>query len=552
MFLKANGKDGRIYYTLAHNERVDGKIVCNTIQYLGKLSDEQVNAVKAWLDSSPIGKAKVPMISIPSWRDVRITESFNHGSVALAYSVVKRTGLIPILFDGLAGEGNTQDIVKISLLIIVNRLVAPCSKRHILTWMNYTTLPFILGINNAKVHENKLYRTMDVVWKRKDKIERLLWERKTKHEYDGTCKVYKDLTSSFFYGNKSEVGKHGYSREKRPDLLQVNWSLVVTPDGKPITMEMYPGDVPDKNTVNGTCHRLKTLFKIEDCVFLGDRGLMTEDNVQVVNGYEYHYVFAEIEDNVIDVIEEALSKGFKVIDDDMSACKIKRDEENYIVIKSKDKLLRDMASRLKRVEKGEEILLAGLQTVKNGTWVKHDVVLKHLLKKLVKKKVDTFFDLEIPPTPVKEFTWTVKDTNREKTDGILVLRTDLKQSMDEIVEMYKGMWIIERGFRTIKSHLKVKPMNHRLRKRIGAHLFLCVLAYYVSKEIEEKLDEGIDQTDVLIEKFSSISFNRLEIGKHNPVRVNRVTELNLEQKRYLKKLGISKKSFDSMKNVELV
>jgi len=427
-------------------------------------------------------------------------------------------------------------------------MVAPCSKLHILEWMPQTTLPFLLHLNVNRIYDNMLYRAMDEIWINKDIIERNIWERKTKTSIDGKCQVYKDLTSSFFYGKKSEIGAYGYSRDKRPDMLQVNWGLVVTPDGKPITMEMYPGNVPDKNTVADTCHRLKTLFKINECIFLGDRGMITEDNVRIVKEHEYQYIFAEIEDNVKEIIEEGLLKKFEVIDEDMSACQIEKNDEKYIVIKSKDKLIQDMESRERRVNEGEEILNAGLKTVKNGTWVKHDVVLKHLLKKLVKKNVDTYFELHIPPTPVKEFTWTRKKIEQEKIDGIWVLRTDLNQPMNEIIEMYRGMWVIEKGFRTIKSVIEVRPINHRRKNRIGAHLFLCVMAYYLEKEMEEKGKEHKLEMEAyqMIEKMKTITFDRIRVGGINGIDSEVITNLSSEQNTILDVLEISKKGFNSV------
>ena len=541
MFLREIPSKGNIYYSLVHNVREKGRFVQRTIHYFGRLTDEEVKNIRRWIDAFPKGGEK--FVPINNWQDVKKLASFLHGETAICHNFWRSSGFQDLFFEALG-----LDATKMAELIVVNRMVAPCSKLHILEWMQQTTLPFLLHLNANRVYNNMLYRAMDEIWINKDIIERNIWERKTKLSIDGKCQVYKDLTSSFFYGKKSEIGKYGYSRDKRPDMLQVNWGLVVTPDGKPITMEMYPGNVPDKNTVAGTCHKLKTLFKIKECIFLGDRGTITEDNVRIVKDHEYQYIFAEVEDNVKEIIEEGLSKKFDVIDEDMSACQIEKVDEKYIIIKSKDKLIQDMETRERRVSEGEEILNAGLRTVKNGTWVKHDVVLKHLLKKLVKKNVDTYFELHIPPTPVKEFTWTRKRIEQEKIDGIWVLRTDLNQSMGEIIEMYRGMWIIEKGFRTIKSVIEVRPINHRRKNRIGAHLFLCVMAYYLEKEMEVKGKEHKLEMEAyqMIEKMKTITFDRIRIGGIYGIDSEVITNLNSEQSNILEVLEINKKNFNSV------
>lgn len=541
MILRGIPRKGKIYYSLVHNVRENGKTVQKTIHYFGRLSDEQVENIRRWVKAFP--KKGEKFIPVLNWRDVENTGSFLHGEVALCHTFWNLSGFQKIFFEAVG-----PDATKMAELIVVNRMVAPCSKLHIIEWMKQTTLPFILHLNAERVHENMLYRAMDKVWVNKETIERTIWERKTKQTISGMCEVYKDLTSSFFYGKKSEIGAHGYSREKRPDLLQVNWGLVVTPDGKPIMMEMYPGNVLDKNTVENTCYKLKTVFGIKECVFLGDRGTISEKNINTVKGYEYHYVFAEIEKNVMDIIQESLSKRFETIDEDMSACLIERENERYIVVKSKEKAKREMASREKDIEKGKEILKSGLETVRKGIWVKHDVVLTHLLKKLVQCGVDTYFELHIPQTPVREFTWTRKKIEQEESDGIWVLRTDLTQPIKDIIEMYKGMWIIEQGFRTIKSVIKVRPMNHRLKKRIGAHLFLCVMAYYLEKEMEEQAKEGgLDiGASSLIENMRTITFDRIRIGGKDGIMSEIVTNLSLEQERILDILKISKGKFNSV------
>jgi len=541
MFLREIPSKGHIYYSLVHNVRENGRFVQRTIHYFGRLTDEQAENIRKWVKAFPKGGEK--FVSINNWQDVEKLASFLHGETTLCHNFWRISGFQEIFFEAL-GLVTT----KMAELIVVNRMVAPCSKLHILEWMPETTLPFLLHLNANRVYDNMLYRAMDEIWEKKDLIERNIWERKTKPSIDGKCQVYKDLTSSFFYGKKSEIGAHGYSRDKRPDMLQVNWGLVVTPEGKPITMEMYHGNVPDKNTVADTCHKLKTLFKINECIFLGDRGTITEDNVRIVNEYRYQYIFAEIEDNVMEIIEEALSKKFETINEDMSACQIEKGDEKYIVVKSKEKFIQDLKTRERRVNEGEEILNAGLNTVKNGTWVKHDVVLKHLLKKLVKKNVDTYFELHIPPTPVKEFTWTKKKVKQEKIDGIWVLRTDLKQPMSEIIEMYKGMWVIERGFRTIKSIIEVRPINHRLKKRIGAHLFLCVMAYYLEKEMEDKAKKKNLNIEAyqMIEKMRTITFDRIRVGGSDGIDSEVITNLNSEQNSILDALEVNKRSFNSV------
>jgi transposase len=131
---------------------------------------------------------------------------------------------------------------------------------------------------------------MDHIYDIRDDVEKRIFDRLKELFGISDNVLFYDITSSYFEGDGCKSAQFGYSRDKRPDKKQINWGLVLTKDGFPITHEVYPGNVPDKTTVDYICDKLKNKFGISRCIFIGDRGLITEDNIKILTENKYEYI----------------------------------------------------------------------------------------------------------------------------------------------------------------------------------------------------------------------------------------------------------------------
>lgn len=563
-YLKKVVSKGVAYYYIAESIREGPDVQTRIIRKLGRLSPNEVEYWKRLLEEPIVKPSQSSSIDI---KDFHNYLSLRHGIIAFGHGLWKKLGLDRILRESLSHTPNKSRSVKLCEIMVLNRLEQPCSKLHLLEWMPKTSLPFILSLDPDTLYDNLFYRTMDILWERRDGIEKKIWEQIVKPLTNGTI-FQKDITSSYFEGRGPPTAKYNrYSRDHRPDCTQVCWGLVETEEGYPITMEIYPGNTVDKTTVKASCQRLKDVFNITTGIFVGDRGLTTDENIETVRSspYEYDYVLAETNSDVLEILDTARAKGLDVWERERTAQQVLPgydvpeeyilkgtdvyvNEERYVVAWSNEMENDDLQFLAKQIQKGEEIIENANRYAKNHPNVHHHKILKMATRNLEKKKVSTYFDVFIKSEKpvILGYRYQKKVQNEKDNAGYWVLRTSLKKPKGlEIIEIYRGKWVLEQTFREIKSVLKVRPVRHRKDKRVEVHIWICVLGYLLVKIVEMEVRKaGIKETgENIFEKFRDIRLN--EDGSET---LNRrwwsVTDRNLEQKNVLNALGLDDKIFN--------
>ncbi|MCL5068649.1 MAG: IS1634 family transposase, partial [Thaumarchaeota archaeon] len=241
-------------------------------------------------------------------------KSWNHGIPALAASLFKQLGIDTILLHSLSKVSNKSYVSKLIESMVINRLDDPCSKLKLLDWMDQSSLQFILDIPppGMKLHVNSFYRAMDYLWERRDLIEKKIFDNIVKPRSSKSGVIAKDLTSTYLEGEESPLADYGYSRDHhRPDLKQVTWSLIETEEGYPVTPEVYRGNTVDKSTLKESVERLKKIFGITSGIFIIDRGIATEENIQFLAREGFSHLASESVRDVQEIVDEALSFGLE-------------------------------------------------------------------------------------------------------------------------------------------------------------------------------------------------------------------------------------------------
>ena len=529
LHLKAIPKGERTYYHLATSFRDGPHVRTRYLHHFGALTPQQAEGLRHWLGQwTALGPGRVPSLAASPRDALEFEEnlpSFRHGIVALGHAAFGRIGLRNALNDAFGRAPEKGFRLKLVEAMVLNRLEDPSSKLRLAEeWYGRTSLPHLLDLSVSSFDEDDLYETLDLLDARRDRIEALVYERVIRPlegESGPSGVLMKDLSSTYFEGNgvRSTLEAKGYSRDRVRGSLQVNWSLVLTPKGYPVTLEVYSGNTKDETTVAGTVERLRRVFGLTEGTFVGDRGMLTGANLKLLHAAGFHYVVAETLWNEKEVLAEATKKARAPLnlaragkgrqsrlevgvprseqkELEESFCEvIGKDGRRHIVIFSAAKREDELASLEERLRAGRTIEKWARAGVKRGEWTEadHHELVKSVTKQLVKEGADLLYEVEWDQDTVGGLNLIV---NRERKEwegakaGWWMLTTDTELSGPEVVKVYKSLAVVERAFRTIKGPIRVRPVHHQLDRRIRAHLSVCVLAYLLERWVQLKVREG--------------------------------------------------------------
>jgi transposase len=416
-----------------------------------------------------------------------------------------------------------------------------------LDWMPGSAAPFLVGVAAPDCYENLFYRAMDRLWARRDSLEQRLYERVVRPTTRPPTILYHDLTSCYYEGVGGPLARFGYSRDHRGDRPQITWGMVVTPAGLPITMQVYPGNTTDNTTVISMRERLTNTFGIREGIYVGDRGMKTAEVLEDLHRHGFHYVLAEVNRNVEEILREAPKhRAVPIGESNVAREVIGDDGRRFVVLLNADRRRHELEVLDLRVAQGRSILEQLRKALAKGPVRHHHTILRQAHAVLEAKGLGDLFELDWNEDTIQGLTAKLKErvARRKREAGWWVLTTDTELPVAEVAQLYLGLGIIEQGWREIKSVLEVRPLHHRLDRRVEAHLLICMLAYLVQQVLEMRLKQAkVPMTGPrAVESFQSIVLNDLEIGKSG-VRRQIVTELGKEHQAVLRGAGLGSKAF---------
>lgn len=471
---------GRVYEThlLRRTYREGGKVKHETV---GNLSHLPANAIEA------VRRALKGEVLLAADERLECVRSLPHGHVAAVLGSVRKLGLDKILSARSCRE---RDLV---IAMIVARVVAPGSKlatsRAISADTAETSLGDMLGVEDAD--EDELYEAMDWLLARQARVENELAHR----HLDNTLVLY-DVTSSYFEGRTCPLAKRGYSRDKKRGKLQIVIGLLCNREGRPVAVEVFEGNTGDPKSVAPQIKKLRERFGLERIVVVGDRGMLTDARIREdlgpVEGLSWITALRA------PAIQRLAAKGAvsRSLFDETDLAEISSEDfPGQRLIVCRNPLLADERSRkreelLQATEKELDKIVAATRRDRQRLQGADKIGLR-IGRVLNKYKVGKHFDLEITET---SFAFSRKQDqilDEAALDGIYIVRTDVPEedlSAQDTVRVYKSLSVVERAFRTMKTiDLKVRPIHHRKEDRVRAHVFLCMLAYYVEWHMRQKL-----------------------------------------------------------------
>ncbi len=463
---------GKIYEThlLRRSYRDGGKVKNETLGNLSHLPRPVIELIRRSLRGETfvaVGEA------------FEITRSRPHGHVQAVMTAMQRLGFASLVFSKASRH---RDLV---VAMVAARILAPATKLATSRWWHTSTLAEQFGVSDAD--EDDLYAAMDWLVERQHTIQKKLAAR---HLHEGAPVLY-DLSSSYFEGTTCPLARRGYSRDHRRDKLQVNYGLLTDAKGCPVAISVHEGNTSDSLTFLPMVAQLRQDFGIERMIMIGDRGMISNQAIKEMR-----------KSDGIDWITALKSVSIRSLLHQQHLQLDLFDARNLLEFSSPDypgeRLVacRNLQLARLRAHKREELLCATernlqkiLVQVQAGKLRGKDKIGVKVGKVINQYKIAKHLELDIGERSFSFARNARSIANEAALDGLYIIRTSVPAThMDsaDCVRHYKSLANVERAFRSFKGiDLKVRPIHHRLERRVRAHLFLCMLAYYVEWHLRE-------------------------------------------------------------------
>jgi transposase len=488
---------------LRESYREGDQVKKRTLANLSKLPDDIIDNLKLALKGATLSMNE----GIPNHFEV--IRSLPHGHVMAILETIKKLGL-----DKIISEKSSR-IRNLVVAMIVARIINPKSKLATARGFNSETGSQSLGqlLDLEKADEDELYNALDWLLEKQEKIEKHL---ALKHLESGTLVLY-DVTSTYLEGNGCELGKYGYNRDKKKGKTQIVFGLLCSAKGCPIAVEVFAGNTSDGATLSGQIEKVRKGWGIENVVWVSDRGILTNSKikelVKPIEGLDYITgltkpqirKLAEVEVIQLGLFDQVNLVEFEsedYPDERLIACR-------NPFIAQKNQLQRE--ALLEAVEKELDLIVQATQREKRALKGQDKIALR-VGKILNQFKVNKYYNLEITEEGFSYQRQRELIAQETALDGVYVLRTSLESTLMDAattVKAYKSLSQVEEAFRCYKSiDLKVRPIYHYKGDRVKAHIFLCMLAYYVEWHLKQCLapllfeDEEIDDGSLNVIKAS--------------------------------------------------
>ena len=517
MFLRAtnrkkDGKDHR-YFSIVENQRVaGGKSVQRTVLYLGEINDQQQAAWRKTLSVFDEDEQQYRSLSLfPDDREVpagavdsiqvrlsglELRQPRPFGNCWLATELWDQLGLDEFWRQRLPDGRQAVSWEKVLRLLVVNRLLEPGSEfrlhRH---WFVESAMDMLLEEDFAVAAKDRLYRCLDTIVEHKQEL--FVWLKQKWAELfnaDFEVLLY-DLTSTYFEGEMEENPKarRGYSRDSRPDCVQVVIALVITPDGFPLAYEVMDGNTSEQKTLKPFLQRIEKTYGKARRVWVMDRGIPAEATLSWMRepGRDMYYLVGTPKGRINKHEKKWLDLPWQHVRDSVQVKLYEDEGEIYVLARSDGRQAKEIAMRRKRLVR----LLLKLRAMRRSLPGRDRVLLRIGAAKKEAGRAFGFVRIQIPKADEavtrKTFSFAVdkqKLRAAEQRDGHYLLRSNLTAEEPAVLwARYIQLTQIEAVFRSLKSELGIRPVYHRLERRVDAHIMVAFLAYCLQVTLKNRL-----------------------------------------------------------------
>lgn len=577
LFLRSHQrrKDGKVhkYWSLVENRRcADQRIVQRHVLYLGALTPAQElsweKTAQALVAPAASQSASLPGLATERELQAREVEAIavhlhqfrierprQWGACWVALTLWNFLKLSEFWGQRLAASREGTHWLNVLMALVVYRLIDPGSEwrlhRH---WYEQSALGDLLGEDFGLVAKDKLYRCLDRLLAHRDELFRFL-QRRWQDEFGAKFDVLLyDLTSTYCESDPpfppEDKRRFGYSRDKRPDCVQVIIALVVTPEGYPLAYEVLPGNTSDKTTLKSFLKKIEKLYGKAQRVWVMDRGIPTEAVIEEMQQADpsISYLVGTPKGRLTKLEAQLVKLPWQQARPSVRVKLLPQDKELYVFIESADRLQKERAMRLRKLK----VLLKKLKELqqRKKKLSRDELLLAVGQAKEQAGRVYGLLEIHWPEAGqdinAQTFTFRLQRARYRiwrRREGRYLLRTNLTTADPKMLwEYYLQLTAIEAAFKNLKDDLQIRPLYHQKEDRIEAHLFVAYLAYCLQVTLQSKLKQiagGLTPRSVL-EKFATIQmmnvhFPTAEAGKELVFR--RYTQPEKEHQMMLSQLG---------------
>jgi hypothetical protein len=449
---------------LREGYRERGKVKNRTLANLSHWPAEQVELLRRVLR----GERLAPVDQL-----FEAVASPHHGHVQAVRLAMQHLAFEPLL----ASRPSRERALVVAM--VAARILEPDSKLATTRWWHTTTLPADLGVADAD--EDDLYAAMDWLLERQARIERKLAAR---HLQEGGLVLY-DLTSSYFEGSTCPLAAFGHDRDGKKGKLQVNYGLLTDARGCPVAVSVFKGNTGDPKTLLPHVERVRADFGIEHLVLVGDRGMISQTQITALKGLPGVDWITALKTGAIRELVAGGHLQLGLFDERNLFALHHPDFPGERLVACRNPELATLRARKRQalLEATRKELERVRGMVARGRLRGQDAIGVRVGKVINKYKVAKHFRLTIRDDGLDFQLDEAQVAAEAALDGLYVIRTSVppeRLGPEDAVRSYKLLSQVERAFRSLKTvDLKVRPIHHRIEPRVRAHIFLCMLAYYV-------------------------------------------------------------------------
>ena len=509
---RKDGKEHR-YFSIVESRRVARqRVVHRTVVYLGEINDTQQAAWRKTLEVFDEKQQQFATLSLfPDDREIAV-DNVNALQVKLGDMQLER----PRAFGGCwlgcelwrqlrldqfwqarlpeGREGVPWE--KVLRLLVVNRLLDPGSEFRVhREWFDQTAMAELLGTDFAVAEKDRLYRCLDRLLEHKQELFQHLrqrWQDLFAPHFDV---LFYDLTSTYFEGEAAAVkkAKRGYSRDHRPDCLQVIIALVITPEGFPLAYEVMDGNTSDRTTLRSFLDHIEKTYGKARRVWVMDRGIPTEALLAEMRdpARPVFYLVGTPKERVRQHEQKWLELTWQQVRESVQVKLYEHEGELYVLAKSQGRQAKETAMRRKRLAR----LLRKLRAMRHSLPSRDQLLLRLGAAKKEAGRAFGFVTIRVPKAneEVTRQTFTFatdkeKLRQAEQRDGHYLLRSNLTGEDSAVLwERYVQLTRIEAAFKAMKSELGLRPIYHQLEHRVEAHILVAFLAYCLLVTLKNRL-----------------------------------------------------------------
>ena len=456
-------------HLLRESYREDGKVKHRTIANLSHCTAEEVAAIRLAL------KHKASLQNLGTVEDLRTEQGKSVGAVWVLYQVARELGIVSAL--GTSRQG------KLALWQVLARSIDQGSRLSAVRLAGSHAACEVLGLE--KFDEDDLYENLEWLCEHQARIEDALFAANPSAQ-SSTLFLY-DVTSSYFEGTQNALAAFGYNRDGKRGKRQVVIGLLCNEAGRPLSIEVFPGNTQDPKTVSSQISKLKSRFHVDSITFVGDRGMIKSRQIEDLAHERFHYITAITKPQ----IEALLKQGtlqLSLFDEEVAEV-ITEDGIRYVLRRNPQRAMEMSANR--------EDKLRSLNVALNGqneylAKHKHASVTKaneRLVARITRLKISKWVSIECVDRTLSAVVDEARKAEAAKLDGCYVLKTDLRAdeaSKVTIHDRYKDLALVERAFRTSKtSHLELRPIFLRREDRTRGHALVVMLAYQIVQHLTQ-------------------------------------------------------------------